>query len=157
MYRWKLNFLFPVAAFLLLFLMATGASGAGLEAEMVIYNGKILTADSPDPQNFRIAQAAAIYDGKFLVVDIPLQQPVHHGDRVGAPVAGGGEVGVVGVAEAGRLGHHQLASALFGDLGPGPGCGICHSIFSLVLGAGRGLLCWRARQAEGNKKDTCCP
>ena len=41
---------------------------AGLEADMVIYNGKILTADSPDPENFRTAQAAAIYDGKFIAV-----------------------------------------------------------------------------------------
>ena len=31
-------------------------------------NGKILTADSPDQNNFTIAQAAAIYDGKFIVV-----------------------------------------------------------------------------------------
>jgi predicted amidohydrolase YtcJ len=35
---------------------------------MVIYNGHILTADSPDPNNFSIAKAAAIYDGKFIVV-----------------------------------------------------------------------------------------
>lgn len=44
------------------------AFAAGLEADMVIFNGKILTADSPDPDNFRTAQAAAIYDGKFVVV-----------------------------------------------------------------------------------------
>lgn len=51
-----------------LFLSNRLAQGAGLEADMVIYNGKILTADSPDPDNFTIAQAAAVYDGKFIVV-----------------------------------------------------------------------------------------
>ena len=51
-------------------LLLTGhwARAAGLEAEMVIFNGKILTADSPDPNDFSIAQAAAIYDGKFVAV-----------------------------------------------------------------------------------------
>lgn len=44
------------------------AKANGLDADMVIYNAKILTADSPDPKNFSIAQAAAIYDGKFVVV-----------------------------------------------------------------------------------------
>jgi len=38
------------------------------EADMVIYNGKILTVDSPDPNNFSTAEAAAIRDGKFLAV-----------------------------------------------------------------------------------------
>ncbi|MBI4444302.1 MAG: amidohydrolase family protein [Acidobacteria bacterium] len=38
------------------------------EADMVIINGKIVTADSPDPGNFSIAQAAAIFDGKFIAV-----------------------------------------------------------------------------------------
>ncbi len=42
--------------------------GAGLEADMVIMNGKILTADNPDSNNFTTAQAAAIYDGKFIAV-----------------------------------------------------------------------------------------
>lgn len=42
--------------------------GAGLEAQTVIYNGKILTADSPDPNSFKTAQAAAIYDGRFVAV-----------------------------------------------------------------------------------------
>ncbi len=51
-------------------LMLTSRTGlsAGLEADMVILNGKILTADSPDPNDFTIAQAAAIYDGKFIAV-----------------------------------------------------------------------------------------
>ncbi|MBI4443738.1 MAG: amidohydrolase family protein [Acidobacteria bacterium] len=41
---------------------------AGLEADWVLYNAKILTADSEDPATFTIAQAVAIYDGKFVVV-----------------------------------------------------------------------------------------
>src|SRR3990170_943295 len=45
-----------------------GARGAALEAEWVFYNGKILTADNDDPEQFTIAQAVAIYDGKFVVV-----------------------------------------------------------------------------------------
>ena len=44
-------FLMFVAGLVLL-LMSRGAGAAGLEADMVIYNGKILTADSPDPDNF---------------------------------------------------------------------------------------------------------
>ncbi len=35
---------------------------------MVLYNGKILTADTEDPANFTIAEAVAIYDGKFVAV-----------------------------------------------------------------------------------------
>ena len=53
---------------LVLLLLGPWASAAGLEADMVVLNGKILTADSPDPNNFTTAQAAAIYDGKFIVV-----------------------------------------------------------------------------------------
>ncbi len=44
------------------------SSAAGMEADMVIFNGKILTADSPDPARFTVAQAVALYDGKLLVV-----------------------------------------------------------------------------------------
>ncbi|MSO21518.1 MAG: hypothetical protein EXQ56_13900 [Acidobacteria bacterium] len=44
------------------------ARAAGLEADMVVYNGKILTADSPDPNNYSVAEAFAVYDGKFVVV-----------------------------------------------------------------------------------------
>ena len=43
-------------------------TAAGLEADMVILNGKILTADSLDPDQFSIAQAAAVYGGKFIAV-----------------------------------------------------------------------------------------
>ena len=50
------------------FLAGGKAIAAGLEADMVIYNGKILTIDSPDPNGFTIAQALALYDGKILVV-----------------------------------------------------------------------------------------
>src|SRR5581483_4471138 len=38
------------------------------EADIIIYNGKILTADSPDPNAFSTAQAAAVKEGKFLAV-----------------------------------------------------------------------------------------
>ncbi|MBI4442475.1 MAG: amidohydrolase family protein [Acidobacteria bacterium] len=41
---------------------------AGLEADWVFYNGKILTANTEDPSQFAIAQAVAIYDGKFVAV-----------------------------------------------------------------------------------------
>jgi predicted amidohydrolase YtcJ len=41
---------------------------AGIDADWVLYNGKILTADSEDPAQFSTAQAVAIYDGKFIVV-----------------------------------------------------------------------------------------
>ncbi len=44
------------------------AFAEGIFADMVIYNGKILTMDSPDPDSFSIVQAAAIYDGKFVFV-----------------------------------------------------------------------------------------
>ncbi|MCH8269000.1 MAG: hypothetical protein IH846_15950, partial [Acidobacteria bacterium] len=59
------------------FMLLLGAAGlfpgsralaAGMEADMVIYNGKILTADSPDPNGFTVAQAVALYDGKIIVV-----------------------------------------------------------------------------------------
>jgi len=63
----KLAFCMLVVGFVLL-LMSRGAGAAGLEADMVIYNAKILTIDSPDPNGFSIAQAAAIYDGKFVAV-----------------------------------------------------------------------------------------
>ena len=49
-------------------LISRGALAAGLEADMVIFNGKILTADTADQNDFTVAQAAAIYDGKFVVV-----------------------------------------------------------------------------------------
>ena len=45
-----------------------GAEAAGISADWVLYNGKILTADNENPAKFTIAQAVAIYDGKFVVV-----------------------------------------------------------------------------------------
>ena len=63
----KWAFCLLVSGFVLL-LPGHGACAAGLEADMVIYNAKILTADSPDPDQFTIAQAAAVYDGKLIVV-----------------------------------------------------------------------------------------
>ncbi|MBI4478660.1 MAG: amidohydrolase family protein [Acidobacteria bacterium] len=61
---------FPFVASLALMVLvaARPAVPAPLDADMVIYNGKILTVDSPSPDNFRIAQAAAVYDGKFIAV-----------------------------------------------------------------------------------------
>lgn len=44
------------------------AMAAGLEAEWVFYNGKILTANTEDPAQFATVQAVAIYGGKFVVV-----------------------------------------------------------------------------------------
>ncbi|MDA2933280.1 amidohydrolase family protein [Acidobacteria bacterium AH-259-D05] len=41
---------------------------ASLEADMVLYNGKILTADTEDPAGFSIVEAVVIYDGKFVAV-----------------------------------------------------------------------------------------
>ena len=51
-----------------IFLHLSMAQAAGLEADLVLYNGKILTADTEDPANFTIAEAVAIYDGKFVAV-----------------------------------------------------------------------------------------
>lgn len=59
---------FASSLVLTVILMGRPAVPAPLEADMVIYNGKILTVDSPDPNNYRIVQAVAIYDGKFIVV-----------------------------------------------------------------------------------------
>ncbi|MBI4443736.1 MAG: amidohydrolase family protein [Acidobacteria bacterium] len=50
------------------FLLSARAPAAPLEADWVLYNGKILTADTEDPARFTIAAAVAIYDGKFVVV-----------------------------------------------------------------------------------------
>jgi predicted amidohydrolase YtcJ len=62
--------LIGAASFLALvaFLPSVVILAAEPEADLVIYNGKILTADSPDPSNFRTAQAAAIRNGKFQIV-----------------------------------------------------------------------------------------
>ena len=42
--------------------------GAELAADVVFYNGKILTAASEDPHNFPIAKEIAVYGGKILAV-----------------------------------------------------------------------------------------
>ena len=57
-----------IALGFVLLLTSRGVSAAGLEADMVIYNGKILTVDSADPDGFTVAEAAAVYDGKFIAV-----------------------------------------------------------------------------------------
>jgi predicted amidohydrolase YtcJ len=61
-------YLSTLAVGLFLLLGSQQSSAAGLEADMVIYNGKILTANSPDPNGFTTVQAAAVYDGKFVAV-----------------------------------------------------------------------------------------
>ncbi|MCH8948697.1 MAG: hypothetical protein IH789_13915, partial [Acidobacteria bacterium] len=50
------------------FLNRPWGQAAGLEADLVLYNGKILTADTEDPANFTVAEAVAVYDGKFVAV-----------------------------------------------------------------------------------------
>ena len=52
---------------LFLFVCGRGAHGQ-LTADWVLHNGKILTANTEDPASFTVAQAVAIYDGKFVVV-----------------------------------------------------------------------------------------
>ena len=64
----RTGFFCILALGVLCLLTSHGALAAVLEADMVIYNGKILTADSADPNDFTVAQAAAIYNGKFVVV-----------------------------------------------------------------------------------------
>ena len=59
---------FGIALGFVLLLTSRGVFAAGLEADMVIYNGNILTVDSADPDSFTVAQAAAVYDGKFIAV-----------------------------------------------------------------------------------------
>jgi predicted amidohydrolase YtcJ len=49
-------------------LSSISVMAAGIDADLVIYNGKILTANSPDPAGYQTAQAAAVYDGKFVAV-----------------------------------------------------------------------------------------
>ncbi len=44
------------------------SAAAPLYADLVIYNGKIITVNDPDPNSFTTAQAAAIYDEKFIAV-----------------------------------------------------------------------------------------
>ncbi len=51
-----------------IFLNCPSGHAAGLEADLVLYNGKVLTADTEDPANFTIAEAVAVYDGKFVAV-----------------------------------------------------------------------------------------
>lgn len=57
-----------LALTLLLAQAATRARAAGLEADLVIYNGKILTVNSPNPDGYATAQAVAIYKGDFVAV-----------------------------------------------------------------------------------------
>jgi len=48
--------------------ISPSSRAAGLAADWVFYNGKILTANTDDPAQFAIVQAVAIYDGKFVAV-----------------------------------------------------------------------------------------
>lgn len=60
---------FRIVAFgFILLLCRPEASVAQLAADWVLLNGKILTANTEDPADFTVAEAVAIYDGKFVVV-----------------------------------------------------------------------------------------
>ncbi|MBI2819285.1 MAG: hypothetical protein HYX73_04830 [Acidobacteria bacterium] len=55
--------------FCLLLLLAMGQSAqAQLWADMVLYNGKVLTADNPNPANFTIAEAVAVFGDRIVGV-----------------------------------------------------------------------------------------
>src|ERR1051325_4009659 len=71
-----------VATAILLLASGDCLVAAGIQADMVIYHGKILTADSSDPKTFRIAQAAAIYDGKFVAIGTDAEILPYTGDMV---------------------------------------------------------------------------
>ena len=49
-------------------IIPTRSFAAGLEADMVVYNGKILTVDSPNPESYSTVQAVAIHHGEFVAV-----------------------------------------------------------------------------------------
>ncbi|HWP84110.1 MAG TPA: amidohydrolase family protein [Terriglobia bacterium] len=69
-------------AFLLLLFGAAGvAPAAEPEADLVLYNGKILTVDSPNPANYRVAQAVAIRNGKFQAVGANEEALAYAGPR----------------------------------------------------------------------------
>ena len=57
-----------LAATLVAAMYGSNLRAAGSEADLILYNGKILTADSAEPNNYRIAQAVAIRDGRFQEV-----------------------------------------------------------------------------------------
>ncbi len=55
--------------FLCFLVLLTGRwSLAATQADLLIYNAKIHTVDNPDPNSYRVAQAAAVANGKFLAV-----------------------------------------------------------------------------------------
>ena len=68
MHQFKKGFGVLLSLVLCSFLISTRTQAAPLEADWVLYNGKIVTADTEDPARFTIAAAVAIYDGKFVVV-----------------------------------------------------------------------------------------
>ena len=86
-----------------LLLVGRWAHAAGLDADMVIYNANILTADSPDPDHFAIAQAAAIYDGKFIAVGSNEEALQYAGPNTRKIDAGGRTV-IPGLVET----HHHI-------------------------------------------------
>src|SRR5262249_20966038 len=71
--------------------------------------GKVLTADNEDPANFKIVQAVAIYDGKFVVVgsDEEALQTAGPGTR---RVDLQGRTGLPGLIESHLHVHSQAAS-----------------------------------------------
>ena len=67
MKRWNFFPLFLMTA-LILASYGSVARAAEPEADTVLYNGKILTADSPQPNDYRTVQAVAIRNGKLQAV-----------------------------------------------------------------------------------------
>lgn len=98
----KQAFFMLIFGFVLL-LISRGAGAAGLEADMVIYNAKILTADSPDPDHFAMAQAAAIYDGKFIAVG-KNQEALQYAGPNTRKIDAGGRTVIPGLVET----HHHI-------------------------------------------------
>ncbi len=68
MTKLRIGFFCMLVLGVLSLLASRGALAAGLEADMVMINGKILTADTADLNDFTVAQAAAVYNEKFVVV-----------------------------------------------------------------------------------------
>jgi predicted amidohydrolase YtcJ len=64
-----MTYKFKAAGLILLLVgISSLTRAAGIDADWVLYNGKILTANTEDPGEFRTVQAVAIYDSKFVVV-----------------------------------------------------------------------------------------
>ena len=49
-------------------LLISQSGRAQIWADLVLYNGKILTADNPNPDNFTIAEAVAVFGDRIVGV-----------------------------------------------------------------------------------------